>query len=387
MCVYLNDPAITTIDVPRVPITVHNMTSVNIRFATFAVQFPNDQDAGRIMLLDTIPLPGFYNMNLRTLVDRGVIGENDPMITLFIRKILSEHRTERITGRYVVSMDVYYNRSIAESGKWHRDSHPGEMTHHASLEYFVPLGEYFLGPEVLYYPQQPGEVLGPPISDRRIEAHLQALRQHGAEHLTTSLRYIGTDGSVFMFDNVEAVHATPMTQPKPVSTEGDPNYDIFHGSRNQTRTLVTLAEGVADLEEINRVTREMQRSFIRSWLRSIVVMPVGGRELLTHVHIFLPQIAHEYDSTVDSMNLALRNAVGGNRLVNFRVQAPFIANMNTGEDIPKQRVADHVKNEASQLKNFIQLVRKQKRIKGGKKTRRKKSKRNTRRKTDIFYRI
>ena len=78
------------------------------------------------------------------------------------------------------------------------------------------------------------------------------------------------------------------------------------------------------------------------------------------------------------MNFALRNAVGGNRLVNFRVQAPFIANMNTGEDIPKQRVADHVKNEASKLKYFIQLVRKQKRFKGGKTRRNRKPRRKTR---------
>jgi hypothetical protein len=108
-------------------------------------------------------------------------------------------------------------------------------------------------------------------------------------------------------------------------------------------------------------------------------MPDNGLELEAPANIFLPHFAHQYDSTVASMNLALRNAVGGNRLVNFRVQAPFIANMNMGEDIPKQRVADHVKNEASNLKYFIQLVRKQKRFKGGKNTRRnRKPRRKTR---------
>ena len=387
---YLNDHGITATDpqTPRVHVTMQNITSVNIRFATFAVQFPADGAACRVMLLDTVALPGFYNLNLRRLVDRGSLAENGTMIDAFIRKILMEHRTDR-RGRYIVSLDVYYNRLSSEAGKWHRDSHPGEMTENASLEFFVPEGVCFLGPEVVPLRQVPGEALGRPIPNQHIADHLQALRQRGDAHLASSLRYIGTDGTVFMFDNVEAIHATPITP--------GAEYDMFP-ERSQTRAFINVPDRVVpafmnvpervipgietNLEDLSIATRDMRRSFIRSWMRPIDVMPPNGREIpVQNIFFSRPHFAHEYDSTAGSISDALRNAVGGSRLVNFIIQTPFLVKMNDGGDIPKQHLDNYIKNEAAQLKNFIQALRKQKKsdIKGGRKrTRRKRGKRKTR---------
>ena len=374
LCDLLNHSSTIVIGQVKQHITRQNITSINIRFATFA--FENySPTRGQIVLLNTQALPGFYNLDLRALIDQGVIDAQAEVIQVCTHKIIREHREERGPGPFVASLDVYYNRRSTEAGKWHRDAHMHEMTEYASLEFFGADGTYFLGPEILHYPLRRDEVIGVIISDAQIEAFLQELHTRPATQLTTPLRCLGTDGTVFMFDNLSVIHATPITQTK-TSTENVPNYNMFPG-RNEISRVVTTPHGDTTLHELVAITRDSERSFIRSWIRRVPVMPAGRALVQPFLDIHAPDIDDAYEFTPESMDELHRITMGGEKsqLVNFKIQAPFLTKMHTWLDIPHQQATHYIKNEGIQLKNIIQLLRKQKKsyLKGGrKKTRRKK---------------
>lgn len=353
-------------------ITIDNIDKVNIRFATFAFQFGG---AGNVVLLDTEELPGFYNLNLRALVTQGVITIDSPLIQCLIQKILSEHNVrEQVVVDppntpvfFITSIDVYYDRSSKEAGRWHRDATPYEMTEHASLEFYTPPGACYLGPEMLFLPYNPGNELqiGTQVDDKMIERVLDTY----PERRKTSLRCLATDGTIFMFDNLRMLHATPITQ----------NPETMFTGRNAVPTTVVINGQVTNLQTMLHNTEHMERSFIRSWTRHVEgAFPVGINVLLQGgVPLIIYPMLSEFNTSEESLDELHKLVMGGLskrnlNLVNFRIQAPLLTTSAPWVAISEKNVNEYIKNETNQIKDLVKRIRNQKKVGG----RRKKSKQN-----------
>lgn len=228
------------------------LNDINIRFASFYVQIVNSK-VTKLCIIPTIPASGFYVIDLVNyfIEDRSRM-KYYKIFEYLIYKLLLEitlfgYMNDNETKEILVSIDVYYNRSKDRSGLFHRDMTfgIGSYVKHVSLEYFTESSELFLGPEVVL---------------KSIEGEDPMLYEGSAydssdisELNQRSLRLLAENGTVILFNNLETIHATPITE----------LLDIHPFKYDKSRLEIKDQEN-----PIIKATQTLKRSFIRCWYAS-----------------------------------------------------------------------------------------------------------------------
>jgi len=265
--------------------SVQDLDKHPIRFASFYISIKNLESSATtpiisVELVPTIPIPGFYIMNLLNMEGGELTPYMTPRTGIFENLALKIIRELKVIGyklngsdnpdekpcNLLISFDIYYNRSKASAGIWHRDSthYIGSHPIYASLEFFTGDGIYFLGPDALIHSAagEPPEVYLDRYADYKVKAMLDSRRAYPGTGIPKSFRLLCRNRTTILFNNYELIHATPITEPIEPKEEGAPYINVLGHDERRLET-------VAPQHPIVQNTRTLKRSFLRTHISGI----------------------------------------------------------------------------------------------------------------------
>jgi RNA polymerase-associated protein CTR9/transcription factor SPN1 len=219
-----------------------------------------------------------------------ILNINDPNIIYSLAndiyvKIVNNNMYD---SHLIVSYDIYYNRKRDRAGLFHRDMNnlipPEKMINlpydidainmfnqpnYVSLEFFSEPGKLYLGPEVIYYPE-----------DTSSEFNQQIVYKNIADTRKTSFRVLVQDGTVIMFNNFAYIHATPTTIP------------IIVNEEIQMDTTALFIDNPYRLGQTNDISEPILntendiRTFVRSYIKILDAtksLPIDSSQIIRNV--------------------------------------------------------------------------------------------------------
>lgn len=436
----LNEPLCTSyvgIQEPiRPPQNNDELDRFSIRFASFYIKIKTPSDSGPIIsayMIPTIPATGFAVINLLAiqstlpLLYANCIAEGGVLPVLF-KKILHELKVlgydldglgqdtpERPTS-LLISCDIYYNRGNTYGGHFHRDIDTSPIAVHyaeinalnaaasfnphdrdrivlqaknvvkfgnrpqnVSLDFFSPVGNVFLGPEVFLTPLEEN----PPVRYSDSLVNEEFLRRRSIVPATIddfsarSLRVLVQNGTTVLFNNYEAIHASPITRPYQVLRHdlrehpglGNPFERDQNRLENQNPQHIAVG-----------MTENNPRTFLRTWFSPAP----DGFLIRNYPHVEIPGIyalAQRPSLPVNFPELTIGQLFGGsiinsyqnesNNLVNFKILGdPKNPIVKVNYDVPFEEIKGPENIEKYKLRE-LEILKKLIGKKGGKNNRRK----------------
>ena len=242
----------------------------SFRIATFLISTNASGEATTIQLITTYATQGFITITL-TDVER-MDSYQHAIVVALLKSVVELMRTSTCRDRHVmISIDIYYNRSLDAGGAWHQDVNYGTPTLDptvVALEYFCD--QRMLGPEIMLLPGTGHERPPLPLSEQT-EAHADVF-------FRKSCRVIVEDGSVLIFNNTSTIHATPwISRPNDAAEVA-----ALHINQRTMAADEGRAENIANgFNPLVANTRSQRRSFARSHLR--VLTPAEFQVISTNI--------------------------------------------------------------------------------------------------------
>ena len=307
--------------------------NLNFRFATYYVNLIEEEPYLRIYLIDTIAIDLQAWVLYNDLVDDGrEDGVQLLLNQLLIKKIINELLIlgYRLDGsdlttinatkpnNLVISVDAYYNRGQESAGLFHQDRLPNnnDPLHnplYVSLEYFIETNTIILGPEIIL--MNPDEYNPPNDGIYNYTGIQNALRvrQPQSQLHNMSIRTPIINGSIIIFNNVSAIHATPTVERSDFLPQELPEL-----SRYRVQNLPNFAA-----REVVTNTQNVRRSFLRMWFSNgdqINIDTVNSREIVAQF------VGDTLDNARRQYQLQLPQQITLNQLAGSPVDLPILPN-------------------------------------------------------------
>lgn len=250
------------------------LTSRHIRIASFCY---NPQKKA-IFLIKPVPLGTF---DILTNVDEEIIN-------LLAQDIFVKIKNQNLHNYTIFSYDIYYDRKRHSAGVFHRDMNnlvPEELIrasgytesainlfnqpNFVSLEFFAEPNKLYLGPELIYYPEEPG------LPNINVDQLTNIIRNSGNRQ---SLRVLVQNGSIITFNNLITTHATPLTDKNYIDpTALDPSL-LFYDNPYRLRQESDINDAIINTE------RDV-RTFIRTYITLLDYNPIEDNNVISEIPI------------------------------------------------------------------------------------------------------
>jgi hypothetical protein len=260
----------------------HFLSKRNIRIASFLY----NPELNIIYKINTIPISD---------IDILHNFDDDDLLNTLSQDMYMKILINELQDSYVIfSYDIYYNRKRNLAGLFHRDTFLYQETQtqrdntngyhiefidicnipiHVSLEFFCKNDKIYLGPELIEYTEnrRANEVRGNTLIN---------LLNNRLSH-----RVLVTDGSVVMFNNLNAIHATPLTYNDDNNNYLDYDSNLLYknnphrlGQYNDTRDLTPIKNTDNDI-------RTFLRTFVKTVNKDIFTYLKNNNKIIDEIDI------------------------------------------------------------------------------------------------------
>jgi hypothetical protein len=368
-----------------------------IRFASFYISIKNLRSSANtpiisVELVPTIPIPGFYIMNLLNMERDELAHYMTPRTGIFENLTLKIIRELKVIGykldgtdnssekpcNLLISFDIYYNRARDRAGIWHRDTthYIGSHPINVSLEFFTDDSVYFLGPEALIHSVagESPEVYLDRYADYQVKAMLDSRKAYPGTGSDKSFRLLCRNRTTILFNNYELIHATPITEPIEPKEEGAPYINVLGDDARRLETTVPQ-------HPIVQNTRHLKRSFLRTHISgissstSVSYTPPENSIKLNSLFVLgliqsIPGIDYDattvteedlYGGTIIQNNLTNKISSSETELLDFKIVGnPLKPVVELNLNVPFEEVSgeNNIKNNEFQLLSFISSISK-----------------------------